>query len=695
MPHIRYIDGLRALSVMAVVLYHLNGKWLPGGFVGVDVFFVISGFVVTASLTDHGGERLPAYLSGFYARRLARLMPALVAMLLATTLAHVLLVPSAWFNRAAEEIGQAAFLGISNWVLDRHTVNYFEPRAELNPFTHTWSLGVEEQFYLIAPLLIFWALAAGVARPGRRHALLAIAALALLSLTACLAVGVLHGPRQVFYLLPFRFWELAAGVLLRMRLDRARALAARIGIDDSRSAWLGLGAIGLALAAPASAAYPYLRALLAVVGTLLLLCGDANQPRDALRRGLGRAAPVWLGQRSYALYLWHWPVFVMARWTTGLTVWPQNLLAVGLSIALAALSFRWIEQPVRRSAALQARAPSQRIAILVALVAASWWLAGWLHAHQRQLSIGLPARHAGDWYDDTKAVASARRSERRCEPILTRTDVGQVAGAGRIFDPGACGHPALPRLVVAGDSHTMSLLPMMEQLAAEEGRRVEVYSAPGCGVVSLVGAADERPGGDCHRFAQAVAEHLLRSARPGDIVFLPSLRLPRLVHLGGLRRADVDPAAGPLALTESERAGVGRATVDAQAWLDSLTRRGMRVVIEAPQPIFRIHPFACVDPWTRPNPECAPGWVESREQLERFRAPMMAALAALAARDPLVSLWDPLPLLCDDQHCAALREGRPLFFDGDHLSPYGNLVLLPPFRQWLSRMGPTPEAPTR
>lgn len=133
-PH---IDGLRAVNVLCVLLYHLNPAWLPGGFVGVDVFFVISGFVVTASLAGRGHDRAGGFLGEFYARRLSRLVPALVAILVITTALYVLSVPRTWFNRAAETVGQAAFWGFSNWSLDGWTVNYFEARAELNPFTHT------------------------------------------------------------------------------------------------------------------------------------------------------------------------------------------------------------------------------------------------------------------------------------------------------------------------------------------------------------------------------------------------------------------------------------------------------------------------------------------------------------------------------------------------------------------------------
>jgi peptidoglycan/LPS O-acetylase OafA/YrhL len=142
-PH---VDGLRALAVLAVMAYHIHPALLRGGFAGVDVFFVISGFVVTASLASHRGESLSAFLGRFYARRLARIAPGLLVMLMATTAAYVLFVPRAWLSALTESVGQAAFWGFSNWILGTHSETYFAPRAEFNPYTHTWSLGVEEQF---------------------------------------------------------------------------------------------------------------------------------------------------------------------------------------------------------------------------------------------------------------------------------------------------------------------------------------------------------------------------------------------------------------------------------------------------------------------------------------------------------------------------------------------------------------------
>jgi peptidoglycan/LPS O-acetylase OafA/YrhL len=221
-----HVDGLRAFAVVAVIIYHINPSFLHGGFVGVDVFFVISGFVVTASLANHKGESLTAFLGLFYARRLARIVPPLMAVLVATTFAYVLLVPHAWLSNATESVAQAAFWGFSNWILDSQSETYFAPRAEFNPYTHTWSLGVEEQYYLIAPLLLFgWVRWRKRPLP-RRLAVTAMTLLALASFLACMRIATHYGSQFVFYQITFRFWELAAGVIwFQWTAERCVALA--------------------------------------------------------------------------------------------------------------------------------------------------------------------------------------------------------------------------------------------------------------------------------------------------------------------------------------------------------------------------------------------------------------------------------------------------------------------------------------
>ncbi len=672
---VAFIDGLRALAVVAVMVYHLEPAWLPGGFVGVDVFFVISGFVVTASLAGHRHETLGAFLGGFYARRLARLMPALLLALLVSTLAYVLLVPPAWFNRAAEGTALSAFWGLGNWTLDRHAVNYFEPRAELNPFTHTWSLGVEEQFYLLAPMLLFAALRRDANCRAKYAALAIVAALSAASLAACIGLGWAKGSRFVFFQVAFRFWELGCGVLLFLAQHEVRRALGRVDASGIASALGGLALVAVALFAPRTGAYPYVRALVAVVGTALLIGPAPQQPADAVRRRFATSPMVWIGERSYALYLWHWPLYVIARWTVGLTVWPMAVLAPALALALAVTSYRWVEHPIRHHPGLRALGVPVRLALFLAGIGVAWAVAVVLFDRQPQLGVGVVTRQAEDWYANRQLLRRELAGERLCDPAVEPVAIGGATRAGTTFDPSHCATTER-RVLVLGDSHATAYLPLMEQLSASLGVRVTVLPTPGCSYLNLLDALDARRDPACHRVAEQALRALLAEARAGDTAFLPALRVPRLVELGGFRRASI--AGGDLYdRTPLEQAGVARATADAPRWLQPLFDAGLRVVIEAPKPVFRLHPFACAEWWNRSNPECRAGFSEQRSDQERLRSPTMAALHMLAARYPGLEVWDPMPLLCDDSTCSAMRGGRPLFFDGDHLSPFGNLTLLP------------------
>lgn len=692
-----HVDGLRALAVLAVMVYHLNPALLPGGFVGVDVFFVISGYVVTASLAGHRHETASAFLAQFYARRLARLVPALVTMLVVTTALYVLFVPKAWFNRAAETVGQMAFWGMSNWTLDRQVVNYFEPRAEWNPFTHTWSLGVEEQFYLVAPLILFVALGSQFSARKRSLAAVGIATLAVVSLMACYYFGLTRGSRAVFYQITFRFWELACGVILYLHGTRAAALSGAATHLYRISGWFGLALVGVALGLPRPDAYPWIRSTIAVLGALLLIGLPAIERRDPPNRVLASRPAIWIGHRSYALYLWHWPVYVLARWTTGLDLWPFNVVAAGISVAAAAASYRWIENPVRYSRIVKRSPPLWRVSSFVIVLGLGWWAGGVLLQAQPVLGLGQASRQAADWYADRQLLKSTLAAARRCNPVVRNSPVANLAEGLTAFVPAGCERKAAAQLFVLGDSHAVAYLPMLEQLSAEQGRTVKVLQAPGCGYVDMMAPMEPAVERQCFDIAKAAMRLVLAQAQPGDIVFLSSLRLPRLIQLGGRRRSSTGHAGSDdvYARSADELASIRAAERDAPHWLVPLLDAGLQVVFELPKPILQSHPFQCVDWFNRDNPACTGGLSERRSDQERYRAPVVQAMRELVARHPGLAVWDPLPALCDAERCNALRHGRPLYFDGDHVSPYGNLVLLPAWRAFVDTLEPRAATRTR
>lgn len=322
LPYLPAIDGLRALAVLAVLAFHLDPAFLPGGFAGVDVFFVISGYVVARSLAGREGERVGAFLAGFYARRVRRILPALVVCLLLTSLFTVWLVPESWLSSTTHRVGLAAFFGLSNLALVLHQDDYFSPRTDFNPFTHTWSLGVEEQFYFIFPLLFLIWLHWRCHQQGRWIARALLPGLALVSLGVAYLWGQ-QRPDWAYYLLPARFWELALGVLLfqwqqgGLRLPPAMQ---RIILP------LGLMLIAAGYLWSDPQAFPYPWALLPVSGSLLVLWGISQGGSGWVLQALQQPVLRYVGLLSYSLYLWHWPVYVLLRWTLGLETWGHHLV---------------------------------------------------------------------------------------------------------------------------------------------------------------------------------------------------------------------------------------------------------------------------------------------------------------------------------------------------------------------------------
>jgi len=680
--YLPYVDGLRAIAVIAVVVYHLNPAWLPGGFAGVDIFFVISGFVVAASVGERERTSFPSFLTYFISRRVVRIAPALIVCLVLTGLVAAVFIPDAWLSESNQRTGKYAFFGFGNLMLARFGNDYFSPISEYNPYTHTWSLGVEEQFYLLFPVM-FWLWSFR----GRWRVVVAglFAAGGLWSFLHAMDTGPVDHA-AAFYLLASRFWELAVGVLLYLGMSMAGRRFDTV--DSATPRWLLPLAVLASLCLFASLAtshpntFPAPGAALPVLAAAALLGLLHGRPMNfPIVRALTWHPMLRIGRLSYSLYLWHWPVFVLFRWTVGTGSLATRVLALAIAVILAVLSWRYVETPVRRASRLKAMPRIAVVACGVVALYAGMWISGWVDRRQPVISVSSVARHADDWYPSRKATVT---SVAGCSVTPVREPVGD--GFRVVFERKACSAAVTaPEVFVIGDSHAMAYGTMFSEYVLATGAKVILYNNGGCPFLSLQPWREH--GAHCLKAQEQALEHMLPRLRAGDVVFMPSLRVPRFVDQwdrlpqDGIRELVFgDASAKEREVAVREGAGI----------LQRIHATGARAMIEAPDLVMKAPLFRCADVWTLSNPVCADGTAVNRAEFEHLRAPMLGSIQSLAGQVPGSHVWDPFPVLCPEgTECNGFLDGKPLFFDGDHLSGFANRLLLPSFTQAVRQLQPS------
>lgn len=339
------IDGMRALAVLAVIIGHFDFELLPNGHLGVDIFFVISGFVITQSLLSRQHRSFFQFVTDFYTRRVKRLMPALLLCVAVTSMLVLLFMNPEEESTvlAAQRTGLTSLVGLSNLYLLWIAVDYFSPTAELNPFTHTWSLGVEEQFYLFFPLILWVTGYVTGQETGRRIFVWTISSLAIMSLVGYMWVGQRNAV-TAFYLMPTRFWELGFGAMAYVALSKFEEIASVHSQGRANASWVIGALLAVALLLPNQ--YPAITTFAVVLLTTALIL--SLTPESFVYRLLTIKPVVYIGLISYSLYLWHWSVLTISRWTIGLSSLTAPFL-IGLVFLLAILSYHFIEKPFRYS----------------------------------------------------------------------------------------------------------------------------------------------------------------------------------------------------------------------------------------------------------------------------------------------------------------------------------------------------------
>lgn len=438
------IDGLRAIAVLAVVFYHYGIGAMHGGFVGVDVFFVISGYLITGIIHKEI-EQGKFTFAAFYERRIRRIFPALFVVLAATLAVGCwLLLPSDLLR-----LGNAALatLVFGSNVLFWRQSGYFDTSAEYNPLLHTWSLAVEEQFYIGLPILLIL-----LQRFAKGRVKLVLIVGAVLSFSLCVGLQTLR-PAATFFLSPFRAWELLLGGWLAVGgVPPIRSTRVRVPVSVAALALL-LWSLWWIQAGPA---FPGWQAALPVIATAVLLHAGA-QGSSWVQRLLSLKPLVFVGLISYSLYLWHWPLFVVVRYHNGMVPLAPSvsLLLCGVAILLAAASYRWVETPLRRrrkGAVSGARkkvfvAAAVTSVLLVAASFASRLHNGWQSRFSSEVVAYDEARHPVIPYKECNGRVPDFKS------MECRIGVKDVS----------------PRILLWGDSHAMAWAPGLDVVLREKG----------------------------------------------------------------------------------------------------------------------------------------------------------------------------------------------------------------------------------
>ena len=645
------IDGLRGVAIIAVVLYHFGVPGFAGGFVGVDVFFIISGYLITAIIAGQVADGSFS-VADFFERRVRRLLPTLLIVLVASLAAGLLTMPPADLKRLAASALATLALGANIHFSSQG--GYFDAWLGEQPLLHMWSLAVEEQFYLLWPLLLHRALVhrPGVLVPGT--VLLAAASLAA-SVHAATAF-----PLEGFYLPHTRAWELLAGCLLALGV---------LGAPPNRAVGELAGVVGLALVAVAVATYseavtmPGVAAVLPVVGAVLLVWSGIGRP-PLVARLLSWRPLVLVGLVSYAWYLWHWPLLAFFRYLSERAPSPIETVAlVAASFLLAVASWWLVEVPVRRRAWPVGRSRLAGMAVGSTLAVAA--VAG-----ISQLGGGLPWRFGPEMLALSRGALTARATDGDCDEPSAQT-----IRAGRLCMIGG-GEQASAGILVWGDSHAWALRPALAELSAQTGRAVSSLVGSGC--PPLVEAWPMKRHGRseaCAELNRAIAEQVA-SGRFGDIVL--AARWNYYVHgrsadESRARTRYLQDARSQEASVAESRAVIERALART---LDVAAAAGARVwiVTEVPDPGYDVPSLLARRLIQGRSAEDVVGPTLTAH---RQRGAAAHELFTRLSQHYEIRLIDPASEFCASGSCRVHEGGEPLYRDDHHLSIRGARSLVP------------------
>lgn len=637
-PYRPDIDGLRALAVVPVVFFHSDLPVFPGGYVGVDVFFVISGYLITTILLGDVQTGRFSILA-FYERRVRRIFPALFVVLAACAIASLYIMFAGELYEFARSLIAAAFF-YSNYFF-MFDAGYFAAPSETKPLLHIWSLAVEEQFYILFPLYLY-----AVLRLRRRTAVFLTIALALASLMYSIYL-VETKPADAFFSAPSRFWELLTGAILALWRSERR-LTAQAGALASVA---GVGLIVYSIFAFSDATpFPGLAALAPVVGTTLIIATGTSRANPATY--VLSLRPVrFIGLISYSLYLWHWPVLVYFRlWNISEPTLAQILALMVVTFGLSWLTWKFVETPFRRRRLLADRQKILRAGVVAMLVTGA--------AAQVVLNAnGLPGRHP----DAVEPILAASRD--RLEMDSCAMQPLQGGEAARLCEIGA-GAQGGVEFAFWGDSHGLALLPAVDRSATQAGTTGLFFGRGGCPPLMGVHQSIQDPSG-CPDLALAFISLMEQHPEIRRVIIAARWSIyamgERYLGEDGTTVYILDDESAGATLAEN-RAVFRRALLRT---VEALNRLGKEVIIinQVPETEFDVPQAVARKVMLGRSTELRPYLSDYQER----NAFVTEVLETVRHRFGLVTV-SPHDLMCSDGKCEVTRDGVPVYWDSSHLT---------------------------
>jgi len=672
------IDGLRAFAVVAVIINHFNKDLLPSGYLGVDIFFVISGYVITSSLSGRQSKNFLDFVTGFYERRVKRLVPALVVFVLITSLLICLFKQS---TSGALQLGSKSLFGMSNISLFKSSSDYFSESAELNPFTHTWSLGVEEQFYLLFPFLIWFTGFARQSRNGARNLFLSIGVLAIASLIRFIYLYPTNQP-AAYFLMPPRFWELSAGCLVFIGYQK-RAKVKQV-LEQVPPLIVIAAMVGV-MFLPNSAAVPATISIV-VLSAILLACLKSG---TAAFTAFTNRGIVYVGLISYSLYLWHWAVLCISRWTIGIHWWSAPIQTVAM-LLIASASYEWVEKTTKRAA------PGRKyLSIMIGISSLS------LSAFAIKLLSLAPK--------DYLYMGSPHEAYMSSNPAYN----------GKIPYEGVKSSRS-QKLIVLGNSYAGHLLPLIKEIADKHLLAYKVImtarpqgsllnkaipsingSEVKAGKTSQVASATTNPDLNRHLIQKAQITpstkldketvQVIRELNSGDVLLLSSrhfsLYKKLFVHKGNRYYQTLKGDRGE---SLDKKGLIFTWKSKLRQIIQSAGSKNASVVFFAPLPEFQseVSSELCSKEWFRYAISKNCYLTEERKPMitTRYLPEMKETLGELKEEYSNFHVFDPFTALCPTSRrvCSPLGDGGMTFSDSNHLSVRGALLLVKPFDEFLA-----------